>query len=172
MLTERFCQDPLENYFGRQRSMGRRRDNPNLRTFGYQDNTIRTSKVFRPISGNSRKDEQKNFEINSEPFVRVVKCDRTLKSNMSVETISLTSIILFWLATLALKYFSTIKKISKTPTVTFQRPPLFFAFMNLSSSVEDSEELVRAEMSHFQLPCAWNVRSNFFVFLSFLGCTC
>ena len=27
VLTERFCQDPLENYFGRQRSMGRRRYN-------------------------------------------------------------------------------------------------------------------------------------------------
>ena len=33
--TERFCQDPVENYFGRRRSMGRRRDNPNLRTFVY-----------------------------------------------------------------------------------------------------------------------------------------
>ena len=30
VLTERFCQDPLENYFGRQRSMGHRRDNPNF----------------------------------------------------------------------------------------------------------------------------------------------
>lgn len=69
VLTERFCQDPLENYFGRQRSMGRRRDNPNLRTFGYQDNTIRTSKQFRPISGNSRKDEEQNFEINNEPVL-------------------------------------------------------------------------------------------------------
>ena len=47
VLTERFC---------RQRSIGRRRGHPNLRTFGYQDNTIRTSKIFRPIAGNSRKD--------------------------------------------------------------------------------------------------------------------
>ena len=46
--------------------MGRRRDNPNLRTFGYQDNTIRTSKTFRPIAGNSRKDEQETFEISTE----------------------------------------------------------------------------------------------------------
>ena len=52
VLTGRFCQDPLENYFVRQRSMGYRRDNPNLRTFGYQDNTIRSSKIFRPIAGN------------------------------------------------------------------------------------------------------------------------
>ena len=66
VLTERFCQDPLENYSGRQRSIGRRRDNPNLRTFGYPDNTIRTSKIFRPIAGSSRKDEQQDFEINSE----------------------------------------------------------------------------------------------------------
>ena len=42
VLTERFCQDPLENYFGRQRSMGHRKDNPSLRDFGYNDNTIRT----------------------------------------------------------------------------------------------------------------------------------
>ena len=57
VLTERFCQDPLENYFGQQRAMGTRRDNANVRTFGYQDNTIRLSKVFRPIAGN-RRDEQ------------------------------------------------------------------------------------------------------------------
>ena len=30
VLTERFCQDPLENYFGRQRFMGHRKDNPSL----------------------------------------------------------------------------------------------------------------------------------------------
>ena len=57
VLTERFCQDPLENYFGRQRSLGRRKDNPSLRDFGYNDNTIRTSKIFRPIAGNCRNDD-------------------------------------------------------------------------------------------------------------------
>ena len=30
VLTEKFCQDPLENYFGRQRAMGCRKDNPSL----------------------------------------------------------------------------------------------------------------------------------------------
>ena len=54
VLTDRFCQDPLDKYFGQQRAMGRRIDNPNARTFGYQDNTIRVSKVFRPIAGNCR----------------------------------------------------------------------------------------------------------------------
>ena len=50
VLTERLCQHPLENYFGRQRSMGHRKDNPSLRDFGYNDNTIRTHKIFRPIA--------------------------------------------------------------------------------------------------------------------------
>ena len=40
VLTERLCQDLLENYFGRQRALGRRQDNPNVRLFGYHDNAI------------------------------------------------------------------------------------------------------------------------------------
>ena len=47
MLTERFSQDPLENYFGRQHSIGGRKDNPTIRDFGYNDNSIRSQKVFR-----------------------------------------------------------------------------------------------------------------------------
>ena len=45
ILTERFCQDPLENYFGRQRAIGSRKDNPSMRDVGYNDNTIRNQKV-------------------------------------------------------------------------------------------------------------------------------
>ena len=30
VLTERFCQDTLENWFGRQRSLGLRKDNPSM----------------------------------------------------------------------------------------------------------------------------------------------
>ena len=54
LLTERFCQDPLENYFGRQRGMGRRKDNPSLRDVGFNDNTIRISQMVKPIQGNCR----------------------------------------------------------------------------------------------------------------------
>ena len=46
VLTERFCQDPVEEYFGNQRKFGRRCDNPDLRTFGYNDNTIRIQKTY------------------------------------------------------------------------------------------------------------------------------
>ncbi len=66
VLTERFCQDPLENYFGRQRSMGHRKDNPSLRDVGYNDNTIRTTKLFQPIAGNCRSEDPTIAKIDVE----------------------------------------------------------------------------------------------------------
>ena len=64
VLTERFCQDPLENYFGRQRSMGHRKDNPSLCDFDYNDNTIRTQKRFQPIAGNCRNEDPQLAKID------------------------------------------------------------------------------------------------------------
>ena len=52
ILSERFCQDDLENYFGRQRAIGHRRDNPTVRDAGYNDNTIKSQYSVRPIAGN------------------------------------------------------------------------------------------------------------------------
>ena len=66
VITERFCQDPLENYFGQQRSIGRCEDNPSLRDFGYNDNTIRTTKDFQPISGNCHNDDPQLAKIDVE----------------------------------------------------------------------------------------------------------
>ena len=37
VLAERFCKDPLKNWFGRQRSLGSRRDNPSMADFGYSN---------------------------------------------------------------------------------------------------------------------------------------
>lgn len=65
VLTERFCQDPLENYFGHQRGCGARKDNPTLRDVGYNDNTIRNQKVYRPIAGNVQGNAA--VEISDEP---------------------------------------------------------------------------------------------------------
>ena len=80
VLTERFCQGSLENYFGKKRSKGRRKDNPNLRTFGYEDNALHNSKISRPISSNSRKDEEQNIEVkNAEPLL-----SRTKKKNTRI----------------------------------------------------------------------------------------
>jgi len=66
VFTERFCQDPLENYFGRQRSMGRRSDNPSISQFGYNDNTIRRTKIFKPIKNGNSQDSSESFSISNE----------------------------------------------------------------------------------------------------------
>ena len=68
VLTERFCQDPLENYFGHQRAGRYRHDNPTLNDFGFNDNMIRNQKKFRPIAhGNSTDHEFSNL-ISDEPL--------------------------------------------------------------------------------------------------------
>ena len=41
MLTEKLCQDVIEEHFGRQRELGSRNDNPTIKQFGYNDNTLR-----------------------------------------------------------------------------------------------------------------------------------
>ena len=51
-LREKFCQDTLENYFGKQRLIGGRHDNPNIRDMGYNNNTIKAEFSVRPILGN------------------------------------------------------------------------------------------------------------------------
>ena len=64
VLTERFCQDPAEEYFGNQRKLGRRSDNPDISSFGYNNNTIRIQRAVSCQSGNTRgrKDRSKAWE--------------------------------------------------------------------------------------------------------------
>ena len=45
-----YCQDHLENWYGRQRSLGLRKDNPSMVDFGYTNNAIRNQKHFKPIA--------------------------------------------------------------------------------------------------------------------------
>jgi hypothetical protein len=54
VLTERFCQDDVEEYFGYQRAQGRRNDNPTAVEFGYNDLKIATLRDVAPqsIEGN------------------------------------------------------------------------------------------------------------------------
>ena len=71
VLTERFCQDTLEQYFGTQRQMGRRSENPDLSTFGYNNNAIRIQKTVSFNSGNTkgRRDRAKSWEnVSNEPL--------------------------------------------------------------------------------------------------------
>ena len=48
VLTERFCQDNVEEYF--QRAQGRRTDNPTAAEFGYNDLRIATLRDIAPQS--------------------------------------------------------------------------------------------------------------------------
>ena len=52
ILWSHICQDDLENYFGRQRAIGLRRDNPSLKDVGYNDNTIKSQFSVQHIAGN------------------------------------------------------------------------------------------------------------------------
>lgn len=51
VLTERFMQDVLEDYFGHQRAKGGRSDNPTAREFGYNDLTIAARRDIAPVIG-------------------------------------------------------------------------------------------------------------------------
>ena len=52
----------LENWFGRQRSLGLRKDNPSM-VFGYINNAIRNQKHFKPIANASGM-----IALTDEPF--------------------------------------------------------------------------------------------------------
>lgn len=70
VLTERFCQDPLEEYFRNQRKLGRRNDNPNMKMFGYNNNTIRVQRSVSCQSGNTRgrKDRDRSWvNVSDDP---------------------------------------------------------------------------------------------------------
>lgn len=74
VLTERFNQDILEEYFGRQRSLGRRNDNPTVQQFGYQGNTIRMQRSHHKSTGNtsgrSSKKQNSWAEVDNEPLAK------------------------------------------------------------------------------------------------------
>ena len=67
VLTEVFCQDKLKNYFGKQGAIGRRKDNPNLRDFGYTDNIIKSQFTMQPLGENVRRQHSEQ-EINHTPL--------------------------------------------------------------------------------------------------------
>ena len=53
-FNERFCQDPVEEYFDNQRKLGMRSDNPDFNECLYNDNTIRIQREVSVGSGNTR----------------------------------------------------------------------------------------------------------------------
>ena len=74
VLTERFCQDDVEEYFGFQRAQGRRSDNPTAAEFGYNDLRIATLRDIAPqsvqgnVSGRHSGSRRKWCDVNDEPL--------------------------------------------------------------------------------------------------------
>ena len=71
LLSERFCQDPVEAFFGKQRACGGRNDNPTVKQF--LENTVslrlQGSVALDPIRGNCRKRKRvKEITIDETPF--------------------------------------------------------------------------------------------------------
>ena len=75
VLSERFCQDPLENWFRRQRCLGSRKDNPSMVDFGYNSNAIRNQKHFKPIANGNFADSGM-IALTDKPF----PCRKSLKN--------------------------------------------------------------------------------------------
>ena len=59
LLSEKFCRDPLESYFGKQRYTGGRSDNPSVKEF---DNAVslrvQGSAPLEPLRGNCSRKRQ------------------------------------------------------------------------------------------------------------------
>ena len=78
VLTERFCQDDLEEYFGFQRAQGRRLDNPTAADFGYNDLRISVLRDIAPaaegnVSGHHSKQKSKWHSVCEEPLPKHAK---------------------------------------------------------------------------------------------------
>ena len=73
VLSNRFCQDTLEEYFGKQRGIGRRNENPTVKDFGYNDNIIRVQRSVLQIKGDvtsTKKSSEKRWkETTDEPLL-------------------------------------------------------------------------------------------------------
>lgn len=67
ILTERFCQDVVEEYFGYQREIGGKSDNPNLFEFGYNTNALSIQKKILPaVQGNVARRHSKRQQTDGE----------------------------------------------------------------------------------------------------------
>ena len=89
ILTERFCQDPVEEYFGNQRMLGRRSDNPDFNQCLYNDNTIRIQKEVSITTGNTRGryDKKRNWENISVEPIKKRKSNDTSKVSENLKKI-------------------------------------------------------------------------------------
>ena len=70
VFTEKFCTDPVEEFFGSERALGRDSDNRDMAEFGYNTKTIRVQWHISCTMGNtSGRNDTKNKwnDISSDP---------------------------------------------------------------------------------------------------------
>ena len=80
VLTERFLQDILEEYFGYQRASGRRSENPTAYEFGY-NNTINMQRTIKP-KGNVQGRHTGHWEkISDEPLPKRPNTKQKIESS-------------------------------------------------------------------------------------------
>ena len=68
ILSERFCQNDLENYFKKQRAIGRRFDDLAVCNFGYNDNSIKSQFSVSSHAGNVQGPVRNFNEMCNEPL--------------------------------------------------------------------------------------------------------
>jgi len=71
VLSNKFCQDPIEEHFGRQRGLGRTAENPTLHQFGYNESLLRQQRslalMIRP-KGNVQQGPRVQAAISRSPL--------------------------------------------------------------------------------------------------------
>lgn len=75
ILTERFCLDVVEEYFGYQRVIGYRNDNPNLFEFGYNTNALSVQRKILPavisnVAGRHSRKQNISDEVDDTPLIK------------------------------------------------------------------------------------------------------
>ena len=78
VLSERFCQHSLEEYFGRQRERGRFNDNPTVQAFGYNDRILAVQCNIAPVikgnvAGRHKGEGSKWYAVSEEPLPKQKK---------------------------------------------------------------------------------------------------
>ena len=91
VLSERFCQDLLEEYFGRQRERGRFNDNPTLQAFGYNDFTLAVQwNIAHVVKGNEagrhKAECSKWYVVCEEPLPKRKKLKKERINNFMLQT--------------------------------------------------------------------------------------
>ncbi len=83
ILSERFSQDPLENYFGKQRARGGRCDNPTINDCLKSAVAIRAqgSMQMDRVRGNCRRKRllEKPIEVDCTPLPKRLRCSKKKK---------------------------------------------------------------------------------------------